>query len=69
MVRGNHTINIPGLEKLGFLVANKQDLKDKVNMISRELNILRDVRNTKLSQMDDLIAEIEMIEKEELKSK
>ena len=69
MGRGNYKIKIPGLEKLGFLVANKQDLKDKVNELQRELIILRDQRNNKLVKIEELITEIEMIEQEELNTK
>jgi len=59
-------MNIPGLSKLKSIGANKQDLKDKVNDKNRERTRLKSMLSSNLEEINDILLEIEKIEKREL---
>ena len=69
MSRGNRELNIKGLEKLGFIVANKQDLKDKANEINRKIKYYDTLKINAREKLNEILEEIEMIELQERNNK
>lgn len=65
MSKGNREMKLPELNNFSSMVASVSDLKDKVNQLQAEKRAIRETMDNKQEQINQMILEIEEMEKKQ----